>query len=285
MTKHLVSVLAVVTAAGVASAAPVIRSNGGIDAAAILGMVDQFRADLGAPNNGVGGGPFATGRREINWDANALDPFASPNLMPVNFFNRVPPPAGSPRGAEFSTPGTGFLVSQRTEIGGPSNIRFGDINPAYTSLFQTFSSQRLFAAKDSTVTDVTFFVPSSPGTAATVSGFGAVFADVDLDSSSKIDYYDLNNDLLLSQSVTNFGGGLSFLGASFDNGERVARVRITAGNFALGANTNDGFFKDTGFQDLVAMDDFFYGEPQAVPAPGAGLLAVVGGVMLRRRRR
>jgi hypothetical protein len=211
-------------------------------------------------------------------------PGTSPGLMPDNFFNRVPPPAGSPRGAQFSTPGTGFLVSQRVEVGGAANVRFGDINPAYTSLFLTFSSQRLFAASESTVTDVTFFVPSDPTTPATVSGFGAVFADVDLDSSSSIEFYDLNDDLLLSQSVSNFGGGLSFAGASFDAGERVARVRITAGNTAIGAGVDDGLF-GRGFQDLVVMDDVIYGEPVAVPAPGAGMLALAGGAMLRRRRR
>lgn len=282
MTRLILTAGILSIATGAASAAPVVRSASGIDAASIQATVNSFRSDLGGVNNGAGGGPFATGRREINWDA-VPNTFASPNLLPADFFNPLTPPPGSRRGASFSTPGSGFLVSQNLAQGNAGTVRFGDVNPQYATIFQAFSAERLFAAHGSTVTDVTFFVPSSPTTPATVSGFGAVFTDVDLDSSTTIEFYGVANDLLYSQSVSNFNNGLSFAGVSFDNGERIARVRITAGNFALGANTNDGFFDDTGFQDLVAMDDFIYGEP--VPAPGVGLLAVVGGAMLRRRRR
>ena len=59
---------------------------------------------------------------------------------------------------------------------------------------------------------------------------------------------------------------LSFLGVSFNAGERVGRVRITSGNAALGAAVNDG-----GATDLVVMDDFIYSEP--VPEPGTLSLA------------
>src|SRR5262249_47356306 len=51
--------------------------------------------------------------------------------------------------------------------------------------------------------------------------------------------------------------GLSFLGVSFDAGERVARVRITAGNTPLGPPEGGGI-------DVVVMDDFIYSEPQPV---------------------
>ncbi|MFN2514325.1 MAG: hypothetical protein ABR568_23295, partial [Pyrinomonadaceae bacterium] len=50
----------------VAMADPVvIRSASGADAAAIQAAVDQFRADLGNPNNGNAAGPLPGGRREI----------------------------------------------------------------------------------------------------------------------------------------------------------------------------------------------------------------------------
>lgn len=45
----------------------------------------------------------------------------------------------------------------------------------------------------------------------------------------------------------------------FNAGERIARVRITSGNAALGTGVNDG-----GATDLVVMDDFVYAEPQAL---------------------
>jgi hypothetical protein len=42
----------------------------------------------------------------------------------------------------------------------------------------------------------------------------------------------------------------------------VARVRITSGQRALGADVQD--LSDGGNQDLVVMDDFLYSEPQAI---------------------
>ncbi len=272
-------------AAGV-SASPVVRSAAGADPASIQAAVDQFRIDisLGGANNGVGGGPFATGRREINWDAAGLDAFASPGLMPADFFNRAV--AGSPRGAEFTSPGAGVQVSQRNAPDpGDPNLRFGNISPQYNTIFQAFSQQRLFAGAGSTVIDGRFFVPSSPTTAATVFGFGAVFTDVDLDNSTFIDFFDEGGQLLHRAFAAPANNGLSFLGVSFDAGERVASIRMTLGNTAMAPGVTDGF-NDVNFQDIVAADDFFYSEPQAVPgAPAAGLLALAAGAGLRRRRR
>lgn len=268
---------------GVASAssmgATIVRSSAGIDPASIQFAVDQFRADLGA-NNGVGPSGNTTGRREINWDG-VPDSASSPNLFPGDFFNQANgAPVGRIRGAQFSTPGTGLLVSRNAAAG---NVRFDDINAGYSSIFQAFSAQRIFAAQGSTITDVTFSVAGLPGVAATVAGFGAVFMDVDLDSSTSIEAYDSSNNLIFTQNVSPANNGLSFLGVSFDDGQRISRVRITAGNLALSSGVSDGFFDGVGFQDLVAMDDFIYGEP--VPAPGTGLLALAAGAMLRRRRR
>jgi MYXO-CTERM domain-containing protein len=270
--------------AGMAHAAPIVRSAAGSDAAAIQSAVDQFRTDIsaGGVNNGAGGGPFTTGRREINWDAAGLDAFQSPGVMPANFFNRST--QGSPRGAEFTSPGGGVIVSQRLTDPNDANLRFGNINPQYNSNFKAFSQQRLFAAQNSVFIDTTFFVPTSPSTPATVSGFGAVFTDVDLANISSIALYDLGGQLLQSVAVPTADNGLSFLGVSFDSGERIARVRLTLGNTAMSAGINDGVVGGV-FQDIVAADDFFYSEPQAVPAPGALALGAAGALLLRRRRR
>jgi hypothetical protein len=53
--------------------------------------------------------------------------------------------------------------------------------------------------------------------------------------------------------------GLSFVGISFNAGERIARCTIESGNAALSASNNDG----VDGVDVVAMDDFIYGEPRA----------------------
>ncbi len=108
--------------------------------------------------------------------------------------------------------------------------------------------------------DVTFFVPGS-SQPATVSGFGAVFADVDFANTTVLVFFDAAGNPLGTFSVPNLPGNetFSFLGVSFNAGERVARVRIICGNQILAAGNNA--------EDLVVMDDFIYGEPQSPPTP------------------
>src|SRR5262245_19577667 len=102
-------------------AAPRVFEASGADPAGIQDAVDDFRAFLGALNPNVPGS-FPDGRREINWDG-VPDGAADPNPFPFDFFNTI-----SPRGAEFFTPGTGFLVSADSD--NPTNTpdRFGSIH-------------------------------------------------------------------------------------------------------------------------------------------------------------
>jgi len=215
--------------------------------------VDQFRADLGGANNGVGG-TFSSGRREINWDG-VPDSFSSPSILPANFFN-----ANSHRGVLFSTASGVFQVSAKTGNPTLTPVRFGNFNPSYPNEFQTFSPERLFSAIGSTVTDVVFFLPGTT-TPAFVSGFGSVFTDVDSATSTTIQYFDQSGVSLGTFAVPASLPGsqnLSFLGVSFNAGERVSRVRITSGNAALGPDDSPPV------TDVVVMDDFVYGEPHAL---------------------
>src|SRR5438093_3403006 len=163
-----------------ALAAAVTFSGTGANAASLQTTVDAYRTALGTLNANVAGS-FPSGRREINWDG-VPDALAAPNNLPANFFN-----VNSPRGVVFSTAGTAFQVSATAASG--TAVEFGNLNATYTSIFQTFSPQRLFTALGSNVVDVTFFVPGST-TPATTSGFGAVFTDVDLASTTSIQYFD-----------------------------------------------------------------------------------------------
>jgi hypothetical protein len=240
-------------------AAPVVRQGSGADTAALQAIVDQFRADLGGANNGVGGS-FRNGRREINWDG-VPDNFSEPNDFPLDFFN-----VNSPRGVIFNAieDETGaalnkFAVSANTASGVP--VRFANINANYSAIFTTFSAQRLFTMRNAHMMEVTFVIPGTD-IPATVNGFGVVFCDVDSATGgnrSLIRVYGTNGRQLSAASAPVLSNGLSFVGISFNAGERIARVVIESGNSPLSATNDDG----VNSVDVTAMDDFIYGEPRA----------------------
>ena len=155
---------------GPATAGVIVFEASGANAAAVQPTVDVYRSGLGAlnPNNGMA---FASGRREINWDG-VPDAFADPNPFPGDFFASTVS-VGRMRGAQFNTPGTGFLVSADSSNPTATPIAFG-----YPLDFVPFSAERLFSPVGSNVTDVTFFVPGTL-TPGTVTGFGAIFSDVE----------------------------------------------------------------------------------------------------------
>jgi hypothetical protein len=220
--------------------ATVVSAAGDITAA-----VQQYRALLGEPNNGGTPGPLPAGRREINWDG-VPDAQSAPNFLPGDFFRG--------RGALFAAPGgSGVQVSADSDNPAGAAVRFGNINPAYAGSFQTFSAERLFSPIGSNVVDITFTVPGTQ-TPASVRGFGAVYTDVDRDSSS-FEYFDTNDRSLGRFGVPAADNGLSFLGVAFPT-PIVARVRIVYGNAALGPD-------ESATVDVAVMDDFIFGEPQA----------------------
>jgi hypothetical protein len=241
----------------------------GPTAASIQSSVDGYRAALGLQNNANSAGPLTVGRREINWDggnttnlttAVAANPFAGFLIT---------------RGALFTTrDGTGFVQAPASAdpiLFPPGGLAGLFNNPAYATTFRPFSASRLFVAIGGKVTDVDFFVPGGGNVPATVTGFGAVFTDVDQpdgsgparkkgnrNASTLIEYYGVDGELLFSSFVpaSPGNGNLSFFGIVLRDA-RIARVRITSGNVVPGGNDSE---KD----DVVAMDDFIYGEPQPV---------------------
>lgn len=245
--------------------APAVFQSAGPSIASIQSSVSEFRTALGDPVNGNATMELPIGRREINWDGAAPTDVTTPPVNPFNVFLNT-------RGAQFTTPGIG--LSQAPPAGGPQGglaALFG--NATYGTAFKAFSPLRLFTPVGSNVTNTFFFVPGSNGSVrAGVSGFGAIFTDVDQPdgsgpgtkrgnrgASTLVEFFGADGRLLFSSFVpaSPGDGGFSFLGIKF-NDARIASVRITAGNVAPGPN-------DDNTNDVVMMDDFIYGEPHPLP--------------------
>jgi hypothetical protein len=237
----------------------------GPNVASLEGTITEFRAALGGNNNGVtapGGPIIAGGRREINWDGgNAANTTTSLTPTPVLDQFLVG------RGARFTTPGSGFVQAP------PAGLAAADVfnNPSYATIFKAFSLSRLFSAIGSNVTDTLFFVPGTSDVKAVTRGFGVVFSDVDLPdggddpspkqggkrASTLIEYFDKDGDVLFSSFAPSSpgDGNFSFVGIVFGDA-RIASVRITTGAIPG--------IDDSPKRDVVMMDDFIYGEPQAI---------------------
>jgi hypothetical protein len=213
----------------------------------ITAKVDEFRALLGDPANGATAGEQAAGRREISWDGAGANPFNNKNDFPANFFN-----TNVKNGAVFTTPGTGFRND---------SLKFVEVNAEYANEFGTFSPTKIFSPIGSNIMDVLFQVAGQP-TPAQVTGFGAVFSDVDVAGATTIELFDVNGGSLakIVAPVRSDAGGLSFVGAKFAQ-PIVARVRITLGTGALGpgADVTAG-----GPADVVVGDNFLFGEPKRI---------------------
>ena len=180
----------------------------------------------------------------MNWDGVAAAN-VNTDAFPGDFFNKT-----TKLGLLMSTPGTGLRVSDND---------FADVNPAFGDAFNAFSPAKTFAAIGSNIVDVTFQVAAGTA-AATVAGFGVVFADVDVAGATKIEAFDKAGKSLgkFDAPVRTDAAGFSFVGIKFDS-PIIARVRITSGNGALGAQAQD--VSSGGAADLVVMDDFLYSEP------------------------
>jgi hypothetical protein len=206
-------------AAAPAQGATTVRQAAGSGPAAIQSAVDQFRADLGAPNTG---GAAAGGRRDITWDDVPPDQ-TNTTTFPGTFY--------SGRGVKLTAGDGGGLEVSSNEFGHPAT-------------FTPFSAPNLFNPVTSPVTVLDFSVPGTTTTGLS-RGFGAVFTHVT--GQSRIQLLDANGTLLANRAVPT--GSLSFLGVSFSEG-RVAQVRVTSGN--TDTTVLDDFIYGEPVQDLDA---------------------------------
>lgn len=224
----------------------VIKASG--DSAGIIGAINQFRALLGDSLNVT---PNKTsGRREVNWDGVPASLTNNGNF-PFDFFNNTDPAGsnGRKRGLVYINTGTSFRVD---------STDFKEIEPSYADQFDAFSKKKVFAYLGNNVSEISFKVPGT-NTDAFVKGFGLIFSDVDDANSTSLEFFAGTKSLgVFKATVRTATGGFSFLGVYFP-GEKVTKVKITAGNSILAPGIKD--ISDGGTKDLVVMDDFFYNEP------------------------
>jgi len=213
----------------------------------IAAKVADFRTLLGDPSNGGTPGPLPAGRREVNWDGAGARPFNNQDGFPLDFFNNNVKAGLVYDGGTFRN----------------DSLSFAEINPTYANEFKPFSPKLMFSAVGGHEIDAAFRVAGAQ-TPAVVTGFGAVFSDVDVAQVTSIEPLDKDGRSLgrFFVPVRSDANGLSFLGVKFDQAI-VASVRIICGNGTLGAATND--ITDGGTVDLVVVDNFIYGEPAPIP--------------------
>ena len=223
--------------------ATVVSAAGDLTAA-----LTQFRSILGDQLNSTPGA--VGGRREVNWDGVPAN-FTNSDNFPFDFFNITDPNGanGRKRGLVYANTGTAFRVD---------STDFNEVDASYGAQFDAFSGKRTFAYRGNNVTELFFKVPGT-NTDAYVKGFGVVFSDVDNANSTRIEFYNGTKSLGVFKAPARVAGSsFSFLGVFFP-GERITRVKITAGNGVLAKDIKD--VSDNGNFDLVVMDDMFYTEP------------------------
>jgi hypothetical protein len=220
--------------------ATVIAANGNISS-----KLNEFKNLIGSTLNTTTG--VTGGRREINWDA-VPDSMLNKKL-PNDFFNPVGSEAvlSRQRGLAYTELGS-FSVSK---------TNFSEINSNAAAEFAAFSGEKVFANTDASLWDIAFEV-AGERRAASVKGFGAVFADADAGNTTFMEFF--NGDKSLGKyyvPAQNNSSKFSFLGVYFEN-EKITRIRI-----GHEGKLNDGQ-KDVsqgGTHDLIVMDDFIYSEP------------------------
>jgi hypothetical protein len=225
--------------------------------------MSDFAAAIGGVNNGTAPGPRSGGFRSINWDGVKLDGtdfagdttliFSNTVGIPVNRFQN----SGAGLGAVYAVSGNGLT----------------GVNPSVSGEFPAFSTPNIFAPFNNNAVDVNFVIPSGAATTppatipvpAGVSGFGAIFLNVELANKSSIEYF--NGSTSLGKFFVPVGsfGQAEFLGVLFKN-PVVTRVRLTLGTAPIfnfdGTSSTAGQSDDPGAGvNLVAADNFVFSEP------------------------
>jgi hypothetical protein len=233
----------------------------GAGTAAATNALNALRAAIGGVNNGGAPPAQTSGRREINWDAVALDGtgFAGTQVIVAGDSVAIPTTRFQARGAVFDR-----LTAVADDL--------TSVNPGIAGQFPPFSNPLVFApfgANNQVRVDfVRATAAPAVAPAARVSAFGAIFLDVESTNTSFLEFFNGANSLGRFAVPPGPSGNPEFVGGLFTAGPVVTHVVLTTGqgvlfNFANGVITSGAAdVTVTGAVDQVALDDFIYSEPQ-----------------------
>ena len=231
-------------------------------------------------------GPLSTGHREVVWDG-VPEALRNKGTFNPSFFDRQPGGAAGVQGGIIftATNGTGQEVNDAlggatpdpTLVGPPMHANataggdFSNHNVAFANDLLAFTQSASFAPLGTTTTDITFHVAAS-SQPAVVDGLGIVFASVDKAQVTYVEYFDEQGRSIArvyapvqSHGPFPVAGPLaadkfpySFVGY-IDHDARIAHVRIVSGEVPVDTAASD---IPDGNQDVVIVDDIYYGEPK-----------------------
>jgi hypothetical protein len=231
------------------------------DKATSTAMLKAFETEIGGANNSTTAGPVAAGGfRTIDWDGVKLDgtDFAGTTVINAGKTVAIPRNRFQARGVFFE------------QVYAVSGDGFNDVNPNVTGLFNAFSPNNTFAMFNDNTIDLAFTVPSAatgdPVPAAT-RGFGAIFLNSQVDSTSSIEYFSGDRSLGKVDVPSGAKGDVEFAGALFPDAV-VTRVTLILGNETLftfnGTTVTGTTTNNPPMDNLVVTDDFAYAEPKAL---------------------
>ncbi len=265
--NFLLGSLALLVISTSAFAAPVIRKASGANTYDLSLTMAYFRQDLGGTINPAGNS-YTSGRREIDWEdyQYVLGYGDGPAQFPYEYYNKI-----KPLGVVFNTAYDPSNLVTTMNVSSPSQynpgyVQFKRTDLTYGALFKPFSGTKMFASLINTRFEATFCIPGT-NIPATVKGFGAVLTDVE--DYAYMTFYDEAGKIIHGESVaaSPVSDSYSFVGVSFPDGTRIARVDIQLGRTPIYESTGG-----TGYEcstptckiDYVAMDNVIFGEPRAM---------------------
>jgi hypothetical protein len=248
-------------------AAPVIRKASGANTSDLALTMAFFRQDLGGTINPAGNS-YTSGRREIDWEdyQPVLSYGDGPAQFPYEYYNKI-----KPLGVVFNTAYDASNSITTMNVSSPSQnnpgyVQFKRTDLTYAPLFKPFSGTKMFASLINTRFEATFCIPGT-NIPATVKGFGAVLADIE--DYAYMTFYDEAGKIIHGEGIsgTTVNDSYTFVGVSFPDGTRIARVDIQLGTtpiYESADGTKPECSTPTCSTDYVAMDNVIFGEPRAM---------------------